>query len=50
VKENMNTLQRRYKLQKSLEKVKENIVDAQERQKKAYDKKRHNPDVFKEML
>ena len=32
---------------KMLEKVKANIVDAQARQKKAYDKKSHNPDVFK---
>jgi len=32
---------------KRLEKVKANIVDAQARQKKAYDKKRHDPGVFK---
>ena len=32
---------------KRLEKVKASTVDAQARQKKAYDKKRHNPDVFK---
>ena len=29
-----------------LEKVKANIIDAQARQKKAYDRKRHNPDLF----
>jgi len=32
---------------KRLEKVKANTVDAQVRQKKAYDKKCHDPDVFK---
>ena len=32
---------------KVAEKVKENIIAAQERQKKAYDRKRHNPEIFK---
>ena len=32
---------------KVAETVKENIVAAQERQKREYDRKRHNPEVFK---
>lgn len=32
---------------KMAEKVKENIIAAQERQKKAYDKKHHDPEIFK---
>ena len=32
---------------KVAEKVKENIIAAQARQKKAYDRKRHNPETFK---